>query len=179
MFGTSFFAEESMLEKVLTKVGDWVKKFWGLILGLAIVVGLLSGITDIIGFVEGMRAPTATLPSSPTVEPTATQTATPLPVPSPTPTLGPFQFIELPTRVKAGEDVTVCLQAPPDAVCFLDFYTPGGNKSTTRGLGQVFPDSQGKCSWEWHISANTSLGTAELDISINDVHEIHEVEIVE
>lgn len=172
-----------MWEKVFTKIGDWVKKFWGLILGLAIVVGLLSGITDIIGFVEGLRAPTPTLPSSPTIRPTATQTVTPLPYPSPTPTLtptlGPFQFIELPTRVKAGEDVTVCLQAPPDAVCFLDFYTPGGNKSTTRGLGQVFPDSQGKCTWEWHISANTSPGIAELNISINDIYEIHEVEIVE
>lgn len=54
--------------------------------------------------------------------------------------------------------------------------TTGGSKSTTDGLGAVTVNSQARCIWKWHISANTEPGLAKLVIAIQDVQETHELE---
>lgn len=150
---------------------NWLGRFWGVILAISILVGMLAGLTDLIGFYENHWA-TATPP------PTAAPTSPSIPTVSPTPTLGPFQFIALPPQVKAGDDAEVILQARQGDVCHLEYYTPDGSKSSARGLGPVTADSMARCVWQWHVSANTKPGQAKLVISINDIRETHGLEIL-
>lgn len=154
-----------------SKISNWLGRFWGIILGMSILVGILAGLTDVIGFFEDRFA-------APTPPPTAAPTSSPIPTISPTPTLGAFQFIALPSRVKAGDDAEVILQARQGDVCHLEYYTPDGGKSSAKGLGPVPANSMGRCVWQWHISANTKPGQAKLVISINDIRETHGLEIL-
>lgn len=155
-------------------VPNWLKITWAVIVGLGVVVGLAAAMVQIVEYCED-RQPTPTPPPTVTFVPISTntpiQTATTTPV-------GPFEFLELPEQVKAGKDVRVVLQAWQGATCFLAYYTPDGGMSSARGLGPVIADSLGRCTWEWHISANTSLGTGKLVVSIKDIQETHEIEIL-
>ncbi|RJP46507.1 MAG: hypothetical protein C4583_18720 [Anaerolineaceae bacterium] len=162
---------------MLNKILDWIKRSWGVFAGLAILIGALAAAAQLVDFFED-RLPTPT--PSPTIAFTSTPlpTATLTPTPTPTPTVGPFVFLILPAQIKAGEDIKVSVQAWQGATCFLAYYTPDGGMSSARGLGPVIADSLGRCTWEWHISANTSLGNGKLVVSIKDIQETHEIEIL-
>ncbi len=149
----------------------WGVQIWGGIAALALLAGMVAALIDIREYIDKKNTPTATA----TVP---LPTSTSIPTDTPTPTPGPFQFIQLPKQIRVGNDVTVNLQAPPGAVCFLEFYTPDGNLSTAKGLGQAVANSQGRCSWEWHVSGNTGAGGGKLVISMNGITETHEVEVV-
>lgn len=151
------------------------QKFWGIFLGLAVVIGVLANILDLQKDFKAAGSQPATLSPIPTAAPSST----PLPTASPVPTMGPFQFLLFSKQARAGDDFKIILQAATGSVCHLDYYTPDGNLSAARGLGLVSPDSQGKCTWEWHISANTQPGMARLVISLNDLQETHEIEIIQ
>ena len=155
------------------KIMNWLKRFWGVIPAFIALVGVMANATALIEFTEDHLA-------TPTPLPSPTSTDTPIPTVSPTPTLGPFVFLSFPSQVRAGQDqdAEVVLQARPGDVCVLDFYTPNGTKSTTDGLGAVTVNSQARCVWKWHISANTEPGMATLVITIQDVQESHEFEIL-
>ncbi|MBE0680516.1 MAG: hypothetical protein IH589_01270 [Anaerolineales bacterium] len=159
---------------MLEKTSIWFRRFWGVFLGLAVVVGVLTNISDLRDDFKQSSLPTTVSAPSPTAAPSNT----PPPTSTPVPTIGPFQFLLLPKQARAGEDCKIILQAAPGSVCHLDYYTPDGNLSTARGLGLATPDSQGKCTWEWHISAKTQTGTAKLVILLNDLQETHEFEII-
>lgn len=162
---------------MLNKILNWLRKSWGIFAGLAILIGALAAAAQLVEFFEDRRA-------TPTPSPTIAFTNTPAPTATLTPTMtppfdgGPFLFLTLPTQVKAGEDITVSVQAWQGATCFLAYYTPDGGMSSARGLGPVAADSMGRCTWEWHVSANTSLGTGTLVVSINDIQETHELVIL-
>jgi hypothetical protein len=150
---------------------NWGVRIWGGIAALALLAGMIAALIDIGKYINEKNTPTAT-----PIIPTPTHTAVPTDTPTPTP--GPFQFAQLPAEIKVGSDVTVSLQAPPGAVCLLEFYTPDGNRSTAKGLGQTVANSQGRCSWEWHVSGNTGAGGGRLVVSMNGITETHEVEVV-
>jgi len=154
-----------------SKISDWLKKFWGLVLAFVAVVAFLANATAVLSFTKEYLA-------TPTPPPTAIPTDTPIPTISPTPTLGPFQFISLPSQVKAGEDVEVILQARQNDVCALEYYTPEGSPSAANGLGTVTVNSMARCVWKWHISANTKPGLGRLVIIIQDIQETHQIEIL-
>jgi hypothetical protein len=156
-------------------VPDWLKKTWAVLGVLIVLIGGAAAAVQIVDFCEDRRPIPTPLP---TIAPTHTATSMPIPTITPTPTMGPFQFLVLPQQVRAGEDVKVVLQAWQGATCFLAYYTADGGLSSARGLGPVSADSQGRCSWEWHISANTLPGQGTLVISINDVQETHKIEIL-
>jgi hypothetical protein len=155
-------------------VPDWLKKTWAVLGVLIVLIGGAAAAVQIVDFCED-RQPTPTPPPTATFVPIPT--STPIETATPTP-IRPFQFLELPEQVKAGEDVKVVLQAWQGATCFLAYYTADGGLSSARGLGPVSADSQGRCSWEWHISANTLPGQGTLVISINDLQETHKIEIL-
>lgn len=157
----------------MDKFARWGKRFWGVFVGLGMVAGFLAAVVQVLEYYDNRRpTPTPLFPSpSPSAAPTDTA--------SPSPTLGPFQFLELPDQAAAGDDVIVTLQAYQGAVCYLEYYTPDGNLSTADGLGQAIADSQGRCNWEWHISANTQPGAGRLVISVGDIEETHEIQIVD
>lgn len=157
------------------KLLDWLKKFWVVIATLAVLIGALAAIAQLVDFFEDRRV-TPTPP--PTTVPTHTATSTPIPTITPTPTMGPFKFLVFPQQVRAGEDVKVTLQAWTGATCYLEYYKPNGDLSSADGLGLVTADSLGRCTWEWHIYANTLPGQGTLVISINDVEETHNFEIL-
>jgi hypothetical protein len=153
------------------KLSDWFKKSWGLVLAFVAIVAFLANVTTVIEFTERRFA-------TPSPPPTSIPTATSIPTVSPMPTLGPFQFLSLPSQVRAGEDVEVILQARHGDVCNLEFKTPGGSMSSADGLGTVTANSAAQCVWRWHISANIMPGKAMLVISIQDIQETHEFEIL-
>lgn len=155
-------------------VPNWLKITWAVIVGLGVVAGLAAAMVQVVEYCEN-RQPTPTPP--PTVTFAPIPTSTPIQTATSTP-IRPFQFLELPEQVKAGEDMKVVLQAWQGATCFLAYYTPDGGMSSARGLGPVTADSLGRCTWEWHISANTSLGPGKLVVSINDIQETHELVIL-
>lgn len=154
---------------------EWFRKFWKVFLGLAVMIGALTA-----GF--QLRRDIVEIRATPTPSPTNQPTGTPLPSPTasftPTFTPGPFQFIELPVQVKAGEDMRVVVQAWQGAACHLDYFTPDDNLSTSAGLGSTLPDSRSQCVWEWHIRADTTTGIGKLVVQINDLMETHEFEIL-
>lgn len=156
---------------------NWFEKSWKVIGGLGVVFALLVSLFDLLDIFQGLRMEPA-ITMTVTLSSTPTPTDTPIPTISPTPTLGPFQFLSFPSQVRAGEDAEVILQARPGDVCVLEYYTPGGSKSTTDGLGAVTVNSQARCIWKWHISANTEPGLAKLVIAIQDIQETHEFEIL-
>ncbi len=156
-------------------VPNWLKITWAVIGGVAVVIGLAAATVQIVEFYE-KRQPTPTL--LPTIAPTHMATSTPIPTITPTPTMGPFQFLVLPQQVKSGEDVKISLQVWQGVICYLEYYKPNGELSLADGLGLVTADSQGRCTWEWHISANTLPGQGTLVILINNVQEIHQIEIL-
>jgi hypothetical protein len=78
---------------MLAKIADWPGRFWKLIGGLAVVVGLLAGITSLIDFRESRQnisSPEVAFTATVTITPT---TITPTLTSAPTATLGPFHFI--------------------------------------------------------------------------------------
>ena len=160
-----------------SNIKNWLKKFGGLALAFVGIVAFLANVTAVFDFAEERLA---TLTPPPTAIPTETHvpTDTPIPTVSPTPTLGPFQFISLPTQAKAGTDVEVILQARKDDVCMLEYYTPDGRPSAADGLGVVTANSLSRCIWKWHISANTNPGMGKLVITIEDIQETHQIEIL-
>lgn len=153
------------------KIKNWLKKFWGVIPAFIALVGVMANATALIEFAEDRLA-------TPTPLPSPISTDTPIPTISPTPTLGPFEFISFPSQVRAGQDAEIILQARPNDVCILEYYTPNGSKSSTGGLGAVTVNSQARCVWKWHISGNTEPGMATLVITIQDIREIQEFEIL-
>ena len=158
-------------------VPKWLKITWAVIVGLGVVAGLAAAMVQIIEYCED-RQPTPTPP--PTVVQTPMPTSTLIPTITPTPTMGPFQFLTLPTQVKIGEGAKVVLQVWEGATCFLEYYTSAveSRPSSADGLGLVNSDSQGRCTWEWHISANTLPGDGRLVFTVNDVQEIHPIQIL-
>lgn len=156
---------------------NWFEKSWKVIGSLGVVVALLVGFFDLLDVFQGLRTEPA-VSMTVTLSSTPSPTDTPAPTISPTPTLGPFQFLSFPSQVRAGQDAEVILQARPGDVCELEYHTPNGSKSTTDGLGAVTVNSQARCRWKWHISANTEPGLATLVIAIQDVQETHEFEIL-
>lgn len=160
-----------------SKIKTWLNKFGALTLAFVATIAFLANATAVFDFVEERLA---TPIPPPTAIPTETHipTETPIPTVSPTPTLGPFQFISLPTQAKAGTDVEVILQARNDDVCTLEYYTPDGSQSAADGLGVVTANSLARCVWKWHISANTNPGTGKLVITIEDIQETHQIEIL-
>lgn len=162
---------------MLRNASTWLRKFWGVILAFVALIAFLANAAAVIKFVEEhWAAPTPLLTDIPASTPTPT--TVPTHPPASTPTMGPFQFVNLPLQVKAGDDAEVILLAREGAVCHLDFYTPEGSKSSARGLGLVNADSMARCKWTWHISANIRPGRAKLVILINDIQETHEIEIL-
>lgn len=157
------------------KLPDWLKKAWAIIAGLTILIGALASVAALVEFFEDRRA-TPTL--SPTDVPTGTPVPTMTPAPTLTPTLGTLQFLDFPAQVKAGEDIKITVQAWQGTTCHLAYYTPDGSLSSARGLGLAIVDSHGRCTWEWHISANTNPGCATLEISVGNIRESHELEIL-
>ncbi len=151
----------------------WLKKAGAALAVLAGVLAALAALAQIIDFLENRRA-------TPTPPPLVTPISTLVPTSAPTftPTSGPFQFLIFPQQVRVGEEVKITLQAWQGAACFLAYYTPSGTLSSADGLGLVTADSQGRCTWEWHISANTLPGRGRVVISINDVEETHFIEIL-
>lgn len=160
-----------------SNIKNWLKKFGGLALAVVGIVAFLANVTAVFDFAEERLA---TLTPPPTAIPTETHvpTDTPIPTVTPTPTLGPFQFISLPTQAKAGTDVEVILQARKDDICTLEYYTPDGSQSAADGLGMVTADSLARCLWKWHISAKTNPGIGKLVITIKDIQETHQIEIL-
>ncbi len=160
-----------------SNIKNWLKKFGGLALAFVGIVAFLANATAVFNFAEE-RLATPTPP--PTAIPTDTHipTDTPIPTVSPTPTLGPFQFVSLPTQARAGTDVEVILQARKDDVCVLEYYTPDGSQSAADGLGTVTVNSLARCVWKWHISANTNPGLGKLVMTIEDIQETHQIEIM-
>lgn len=160
-----------------SKIQIWSRKFWGFVLGLGALIALLVGLFDL---QERFRELRATPTPPPTIVPTSTlrSTNTPIPTVSSTPTPGPFQFVDLPKQVKAGDDVRVTVLAWQGTSCHLDFFTPDGNPSQAKGLGSATPDSRSQCTWEWHIRADTSLGVGKLIVEINDLKETFDLEIL-
>jgi hypothetical protein len=155
----------------------WLKHFWAVIGGLAVLIGAFAGIADLVGFFEERNETSMPPPTAiPTITPIPTNT--PIPTPMPTPTLGEIQFLLFPEAFKAGEDVKIVALAWVGAACFLEYYTPDGSLSSADGLGLVIGDSQGHCVWEWHISANTKPGEGRLEISINDFEQTMTIQIV-
>ncbi|MBI3167315.1 MAG: hypothetical protein HYZ22_02470 [Chloroflexi bacterium] len=159
------------------KEQNWFDKSWKVIGGLGAVVALLVGLFELVDIFQGLRAGTETLPTV-TSSSTPFPTDTPIPTVSPTPTLRPFQFLAFPSQVRVGQDVEVILQARPGDVCVLEYYTPNGSKSSTDGLGTVTVNSQAKCVWKWHVSANTEPGLATLVITIQDIQETYKFDIL-
>ena len=153
------------------KILNWLKRFWGLVLAFVALVAFLANLATVIAFAkEYFATPTPLLTPFPT--------ATMVPTVSSTPTLGPFQFLSFPKQVRIGDDVEVILQARKDDVCTLEYYTPEETKSTAEGLGSVIANSKAQCVWRWHISGHTESGKAKLVISIQDIQETHEFEIL-
>lgn len=110
--------------------------------------------------------------------PTVPLTFTPVPTNTPLFTPGPLTFFELPKEIHAGNNMRVVVQAWEGAVCALDFYTPGGNKSDAEGLGVKSPDSLHRCTWTWRVNANTHEGTGRIFVKVGELEEEHTLKIL-
>lgn len=151
-------------------LGYWLPLV-GLVLGIiATLLTIINGCWEL----DTKIKPTLT----PTLTPSLTVTVTHEPTATPLFTPGPIYFIELPTQVNAGNEVTVILQAWQGAICFLEYYTADGNISKADGLGIAIPDKMDRCSWVWRINANTHAGIGKLVIHLSDLEETHDLEVL-
>ncbi len=103
------------------------------------------------------------------------------PPPPPTPTPAPItlELLHLTTPIKCGQDATLQVRAAPDIQCHLSYETPAENPSQAKGLGPTTADSQGVCTWNWHIQHNTSPGTGILTVQAASQTATYPIEIQE
>jgi hypothetical protein len=98
-------------------------------------------------------APTATQPTATATQPAASPTVTGTVPP------GTLNLISVTSPVKLGSDVTLVIQTAPATSCRLAYNNPNGTASQAAGLGTKTAGNDGKVSWTWTISPNTSPGT--------------------
>jgi competence protein ComEC len=107
--------------------------------------------------------PTPTpIPIYPTPTPLPEQ---PTPTHTHTPSVEGWTLVSLTSPITRGSMARLEIQTQAYAACYLEYYTPIGNKSTAQGLGDTTADGGGRCVWEWRISSNTTPGTGELRIT--------------
>ena len=117
-------------------------------------------------------APTATDAPQPTDTPAATGTPagtnTPAPTatqpastPTPAPTADPnrLELVSVTSPIASGNDATLVVQVAPGKSCRLAYNNPNGSASPAAGLGTQTAGEDGKITWTWGISPNTSPGT--------------------
>lgn len=94
-------------------------------------------------------------------------TATNRPLP---PTPNPAQLSPTPVAVMLvsvmgappGRAASVAIQGPPNTVCSIEFFAPGGAVDEAPGLGDTRTDASGGASWSWTIGAGTQTGTGRI-----------------
>lgn len=97
---------------------------------------------------------------APLGSPTATNR--PLLPPSPTSASGspspvPVTFISV-TGAPPGRDASATIQGPPNTVCSIEFFAPGGETTEAPGLDDKRTDASGRTSWSWPIATGTPPG---------------------
>lgn len=70
-------------------------------------------------------------------------------------------------RPNARADTTV--RTTPNADCSLSYTTPDGDESDEPGLGPKTASGNGRVSWSWRISPDTTPGTGTVTVMCNDV----------
>ena len=70
-------------------------------------------------------------------------------------------------KPNARADVTV--RTTPNASCSLVFTTPDGTESDAQGLGEKAASGNGRVSWSWQISPDTTPGTGTVIVTCDGV----------
>lgn len=70
-------------------------------------------------------------------------------------------------KPNARADITV--RTTPNAECSLVYTTPDGAESDAQGLGDKAASGNGRVSWSWQISADTTPGTGTVIVTCDDV----------
>ncbi len=139
-------------------------------------------------------SPVPTVTATATPMPTVTATTTPVP-PSPTKDLPTATKIPPTTRVvptpgKAdskgdgvavsilavngnlpGKNASVIIQTSPGVNCTIAYVTPSKQASTAKGLEAKTSDQDGRITWAWTISPNTTPGKGNISVTCGDSSE--------
>jgi hypothetical protein len=181
------FIEDNMTEIWNSLENTWKAHKGKIIAAGTIVVGVVTFLTNLVEIFNFMgiditrNTPTPTVTITPTTTvtntPYPTLTATPSNTPNPSATPISFTELEIPEAVSIGSIATASIQTASGTICFLNYYTPSGDKSDAEGVGQTQANSLGVCSWSWRISPGTKLGEGELEIIVHDTVKMFNIEI--
>lgn len=69
-------------------------------------------------------------------------------------------------KPNARADTTV--RTTPNAECSLSYTTPDGDESDEPGLGPKTASGNGRVSWSWRISPDTTPGTGTVTVTCGD-----------
>jgi hypothetical protein len=100
-------------------------------------------------------APTAQLPSTPTIVPKA------------------GFVVNIPQKALMKNYVTVTAEAPPGTKCELTYIPPSGNIHQTATIA----DTSGLCVWNWKVEDSEGKGNGRLIFTIGNISETHFIEI--
>lgn len=70
-------------------------------------------------------------------------------------------------KPNARADITV--RTTPNASCSLVYTTPDGAESDAQGLGEKAASGNGRVSWSWQISPDTTPGTGTVIVTCDGV----------
>lgn len=70
---------------------------------------------------------------------------------------------------KPGSRADVTVRTAPNAECSLSYTTPDGDESDEQGLGPKTASGNGRVSWSWRISPDTTPGTGAVTVTCNGV----------
>jgi hypothetical protein len=154
------------LAKIWDKIKGALLSRWGKIISIGgvvfVILGILANITGLISFADEYLFPHRK----------------PTPTPTPTPVVVSIQSIEISSPVALGDNATVTMKTAPGAKCYINYYTPSGNLSTSQDLKSVVSGVDGTCTWEWRIANNTTPGKGRLIVFVDGIEEEHEIEII-